>query len=128
MPSEYHLVIDGETAEENWVYLDDDTALDALTDAPTIISLTRLKAEADALRARNAPLGVVLEADGDGKTSLGEDVHELAPISIWCRWSRCAFPLTAMAAAIRRRVFYASKWTMKASCAPPAMCFTTNGR
>lgn len=79
MPSEYHLVIDGETAEENWVYLDDDTALDALTDAPTIISLNRLKAEADALRARNAPLGVVLEADGDGKTSLGEDVHELAP-------------------------------------------------
>ena len=79
MPSEYHLVIDGETAEENWVYLNDDTALDALTDAPTIISLTCLKAQTDALRARNAPLGVVLEADGNGKTSLGEDVHELEP-------------------------------------------------
>ena len=76
MPSEYHLIVDGHTAEEGWVYLDDDSAL---SDAPSIISLTRLKADADALRARNAKLGVVLEADGDGKTSLGEDVHELAP-------------------------------------------------
>ena len=76
MPSEYHLIVDGQTAEEGWVYLDDDAAL---SDAPSIISLTRLKADADALRARNAKLGVVLEADGDGKTSLGEDVHELAP-------------------------------------------------
>ena len=76
MPSEYHLIIDGQTAEEGWVYLEDDAAL---SDAPSIISLTRLKAEADALRARNAKLGVVLEADGDGKTSLGEDVHELEP-------------------------------------------------
>jgi uncharacterized protein (DUF934 family) len=82
MPSEHHLVIDGETADETWVYLDDDapsSELSKLGDAPTIISLTRLKAEANALRAHKAPLGVVLEADGDGKTSLGEDVHELEP-------------------------------------------------
>lgn len=79
MPSNYHLVVDGETAEEGWAYLDDDAPLSALTDAPTIISLSRLQAEAETWRARNAPLGVVLAADGDGKTSLGEDVHELEP-------------------------------------------------
>jgi uncharacterized protein (DUF934 family) len=80
MPSDYHLIIDGETAEESWVYLEDDAPL---TDAPAIISLTRLKAEAENLRARNAKLGVVLRADDPdktrGKTSLGEDVRELAP-------------------------------------------------
>ena len=76
MPNEYHLIVDGATAEESWVYLDDDGALG---DAPSLISLSRLKAEAEALRARNAPLGVVLEADGDGKTLMGEDVHELEP-------------------------------------------------
>jgi uncharacterized protein (DUF934 family) len=74
MPSDYHLIVDGETADESWIYLDDDAPL---TDAPSVISLTRLKAEGADLRARNAPLGVVLEADGDGKTSMGEDVHEL---------------------------------------------------
>ena len=78
MQSEYHLVIDGETAEESWVYLDDETPI---TDAPCIISLQRLKAEADSLRTRNAGLGVVLLADDPnkerGKTQLGEDVREL---------------------------------------------------
>lgn len=76
MPSNYHLIVDGETAEESWAYIEDDAPL---TDAPGLVSLARLKAEAETLRARNAPLGVVLEADGDGKTSLGEDVHELEP-------------------------------------------------
>ena len=76
MPSEYHLIIDGQTADESWVYVDDEAAL---SDAPSIVSLARLKAEADSLRARNGKLGVVLAADGEGKTSLGEDVHELAP-------------------------------------------------
>jgi uncharacterized protein (DUF934 family) len=74
--TDYHLVIDGATAEESWHYLDDDAPL---TDAPSIITLTRLKAEADALAGRTAPLGVILRADGLGKTDLGEDVRELAP-------------------------------------------------
>ena len=74
--TDYHLVIDGATAEESWTYLDDDTAL---SDAPFIISLTRLKEEADALAEPSAPLGVILRADGLGKTDLGEDVRELAP-------------------------------------------------
>ncbi len=74
--NDYHLVIDGVTAEESWHYLEDDAALD---DTPAIISLARLKAEADSLRDREAPLGVRLNADGLGKTDLGEDVRELAP-------------------------------------------------
>ncbi|HAT08959.1 MAG TPA: oxidoreductase [Rhodobiaceae bacterium] len=74
--TDYHLVIDGATAEESWTYLDDDAAL---RDAPFIISLTRLKDEADALAEPSAPLGVILRADGLGKTDLGEDVRELAP-------------------------------------------------
>ena len=73
--TDYHLVIDGATAD-SWTYLDDDAAL---SDAPSIISLTRLKDEADALAERSAPLGVILRADGLGKTDLGEDVRELDP-------------------------------------------------
>ncbi|MGB2020189.1 MAG: DUF934 domain-containing protein, partial [Parvibaculales bacterium] len=74
--TDYHLVIDGATAEESWIYLDDDAAL---SDAPSIISLTRLKDQADALAEHSAPLGVILRADGLGKTDLGEDVRELDP-------------------------------------------------
>jgi len=74
--TDYHLVIDGATADESWTYLDDDAPL---TEAPSIISLARLKDEADALAGRSAPLGIVLRADGLGKTDLGEDVRELAP-------------------------------------------------
>ena len=74
--TDYHLVIDGATADESWTYVDDDAPL---SDAPSIISLTRLKDEADALVDRSAPLGIVLRADGLGKTDLGEDVRELAP-------------------------------------------------
>ena len=76
MLNEYHLIVDGATAEEGWIYLDGDAALG---DAPSLISLSRLKDEAETLSARNAPLGVVLQADGDGKTSMGENVHELEP-------------------------------------------------
>ena len=71
-----NLVIDGAAAENIWHYLDDDAPL---TDTPSIITLTRLKAEADSLASRTAPLGVILHADGLGKTDQGEDVRELAP-------------------------------------------------
>ena len=76
MHKAYQLVKDGALCQDEWHYSDDETAL---SDAPTIISLTRLKAEAEVLRARNAKLGVRLLADGNGKTKLGEDVAELAP-------------------------------------------------
>lgn len=74
--TDYHLVIDGETAEESWHYLEDDAPL---SDTPAIVSLARLQNETENLRARKAPLGVRLHADGLGKTDLGEDVRSLAP-------------------------------------------------
>ena len=74
--ADYHLIIDGATAEESWVRVADDAPL---TDAPSLISLARLKAEAETLAGRSEPLGVTLNADGLGKTDLGEDVRELAP-------------------------------------------------
>jgi uncharacterized protein (DUF934 family) len=74
--TELNLVIDGAAAENIWHYLDDDAPL---TDAPSIITLTRLKAEADSLASRTVPLGVILHTDGLGKTNQGEDVRELAP-------------------------------------------------
>ena len=74
--TDYHLVIDGATATESWHYLDDDAPL---TDAPSIITLARLQAEADTLTSRSAPLGVILHADGLGKTDQGEDARALAP-------------------------------------------------
>ena len=75
MPSDYQLVKDRAVCADDWVYLEDDAALG---DAPSIISLDRLRAESDALKARNAPLGVVLRADNQGKQQMGEDVHELS--------------------------------------------------
>ena len=76
MPSDYQLVKDGAACPDEWVYLDDDAALG---DTPAIISLDRLRNESAALKTRNAPLGVVLRADNQGKQQMGEDVHELAP-------------------------------------------------
>ena len=74
--ADVHLIVDGATAEDVWTYVEDDAPLG---DAPAIISLTRLKDQVDALQNRSAPLGVRLNADGLGKTGLGEDVRELAP-------------------------------------------------
>jgi len=75
MPSDYQLVKDGVACADSWVYLADDAPL---SDAPSIISLDRLLAEAATLKTRNAPLGVVLRADNQGKQQMGEDVHQLA--------------------------------------------------
>lgn len=91
--TDYHLVIDGATTPETWSYIDDDAPLN---DAP-IISLGRLKDQADALRARGGKLGVVLQADDPyktrGKTSMGEDVHELAPYLDMLSLVSIAFPI-----------------------------------
>ena len=87
--TDYHLVIDGATAEESWHYLEDDAPLN---DAPAIISLARLKAEADSLRDREAPLGVRLNADGLGKTDLGEDVRELGTLCRYAGFGRHSLP------------------------------------
>ena len=74
MPTDKQLIKDRAVAADEWAYVTDDAAL---TDAPSIISLERLAAEAEVLRRRNAPLGVILRADNQGKTKLGEDVRTL---------------------------------------------------
>lgn len=76
MPTETHLISNGAIIQDIWVFIDDETPLE---DTPSIISLKRLKAEADTLRSRNAELGVVIRTDTQGKTKLGEDVRELSP-------------------------------------------------
>ena len=77
--TDYHLVIDGTTAEESWTYLDDDAAL---SDAPFIISLTRLKEEADALAERSAPLGVIYVPTGWAKLISEKMCANWRPLSI----------------------------------------------
>ncbi|MDB2668759.1 DUF934 domain-containing protein [Alphaproteobacteria bacterium] len=72
MQNNRQLIKDGALAENTWSYLEDETGLD---DAPSLISLERLEAEAETLRARNAPLGVILRAG----VKQGEDVRRLAP-------------------------------------------------
>lgn len=81
MPSSINLIIDGAAADNQWTLVEDDAALSAtdLPEGPIIVSLARLKAEGDTLAARNAPLGVMVKADGDGKTSLGEDIRDVQP-------------------------------------------------
>ncbi|MBT7642078.1 MAG: DUF934 domain-containing protein [Rhodobiaceae bacterium] len=89
MPNEYQLMKDGALCQDEWIYADEEVGL---SDAPSIISLSRLKAEADVLRARNAKLGVQLLADGNGKTKLGEDVQELEPYLDMLSLVSIAFP------------------------------------
>ena len=89
MPNKYQLMREGALCQDEWIYSDEATAL---SEAPTIISLSRLKAEADDLRARNAKLGVQLLANGNGKTQLGEDVQELEPYLDMLSLVSIAFP------------------------------------
>ena len=76
MPTKTPLIANGAVVDDTWVFIDDETPLG---DTPAIISLDRLKAEADTLRSRNAKLGVVIRTNTQGKTKLGEDVRELSP-------------------------------------------------
>jgi uncharacterized protein (DUF934 family) len=54
------LLEDGRLRPDDWTSIEDDAPL---PDGPAIISLARLRAEADALAGRNAPLGVALTPD-----------------------------------------------------------------
>jgi uncharacterized protein (DUF934 family) len=51
----------GQTLADSWVAVAEDAALPG--DAPALVSLARLKSEAEALAGRNAPLGVRLPSD-----------------------------------------------------------------
>ena len=90
MLTKTHLISNGAVIDDTWVLLDDETPLG---DTPAIISLDRLKAEADALRLRNAKLGVVIRTNTLGKTKLGEDVRELTPYLDMLSTSAIDFPV-----------------------------------
>lgn len=57
------------------IAVDDET----LPDGGVLVSLNTLKEKFEILKARNTPFGVIIRADNQGKTQLGEDVRELSP-------------------------------------------------
>lgn len=54
------LVKDGLVADDPWTFVGDDVPL---PDGPAVVTLARWRAEADALRGRAGPLGIVLGSD-----------------------------------------------------------------
>ena len=54
------LIKNGRAVDDPWIALDDDAPLPAT--GPVIVSLTRLRAQRDALLSRRAPLGVRLKS------------------------------------------------------------------
>ncbi len=73
MPTAKILIKDGALCEDIWQICEADAA--DLPDAPCLISLDRLKAQADMHAQHAAPLGVILRAG----SKAGEDVRALAP-------------------------------------------------
>lgn len=55
---------------DTWRHVDDETPLP--TDGDVIVSLTRWQAEREALRGRNAPLGIWLRSDEDAGAIAGD--------------------------------------------------------
>jgi uncharacterized protein (DUF934 family) len=70
------LVKDGAVADDPFARIADDAAL---PEGPVVVTLKRFLAERDALLARAAPLGVVLETS-ESPEALGSDVHRLAVV------------------------------------------------
>ena len=69
----------GALQPNNWRHVGDDAAIPA--DGPVTVSLKRWQAETDALRGRNAPIGVRLKNDEQAQ-ALGDDVHRLSVIEV----------------------------------------------
>lgn len=72
------LLRDGDYAEDIWVQADDN---DPLTDKASVVSLTRWKSETEALRSRNAPLGLRLEA-GESPDAIADDIDNFEVIML----------------------------------------------
>ncbi|MGC6471940.1 MAG: DUF934 domain-containing protein [Parvibaculales bacterium] len=70
------LIKDQTFVDDVFVVVADD---EALPDGAVLVSLDALKENFDSLKNRNSPFGVLISADNQGKTQLGEDVRELAP-------------------------------------------------
>jgi uncharacterized protein (DUF934 family) len=73
------LIRNRELAQDDWVYLEDDTPVPA--EGGVIVSRARWQAERDVLAGRNAPIGVRL-APGDGPEVVAADAGRLDLVAI----------------------------------------------
>lgn len=73
------LLKDGKAVDDSWIAVADGEAIPA--DRPAILPLERWKAERDALRGHNAPLGVRLES-GDKVEDIADDLGRLALVTL----------------------------------------------
>lgn len=73
------LIKNGRAVDDPWIALDDDAPLPAT--GPVIVSLTRLRAQREALLSRRAPLGVRLKSS-ELATEVGADAAALELIAI----------------------------------------------
>ena len=72
------LIKNGAFIEDQFVTVGDD---DSLPEGAAIVSLERWQAERDALRARNAPVGVRLKS-GQGPSIIAQDLDKLAVVAL----------------------------------------------
>ena len=72
------LIKNGTFVEDTWIDAGDE---DALTDQACVVSLGRWQSETVALRARNAPLGVRLEA-GESPEAIADDIDQFDLIKL----------------------------------------------
>lgn len=72
------LLKDGRLADDRWTYTIDDQPLG---DGPVFISLARWTAQRTTLRARNAPLGLVLAPD-EGVEDVAKDLERFDAIAL----------------------------------------------
>lgn len=72
------LIKNGAFADDSWIDVSDD---EALTDQASVVSLQRWQNETEALRARNAPLGLQLNA-GESPEAIADDVDQFDLIKL----------------------------------------------
>lgn len=72
------LIKDGAFAQDTWIDAGDE---DALTDQASVVSLHRWQSETDALKARNAPLGLRLDA-GENPEAIANDIDQFDLIKL----------------------------------------------
>ncbi len=79
------LIKNGEFSDDVFIRIEDEDSLleggglEGGVEGAIIVSFERLRTDIEILKARSTPLGVLLKADNQGKTKLGEDVRALAP-------------------------------------------------
>lgn len=72
------LIKNGDFADDTWIDAGDD---ETLTDQASVVSLHRWQSETEALRARNAPLGLRLDA-GESPDAIANDIGQFDLIKL----------------------------------------------